>query len=55
MKINLQKYGPEDFNSFKTLVCEDDLMKYISGNGLNENQARASSIVFLKSIVRNVN
>ncbi|MFD2903982.1 GNAT family N-acetyltransferase [Sphingobacterium anhuiense] len=41
MKINLQKYGSEDFNSFKTLVCEDALMKYISGNGLNENQARA--------------
>lgn len=40
MEITLQKYEPEDFNCFKMLVSEDDLMKYISGSGLNEYQAR---------------
>lgn len=40
MEIFLQKYGPQDFNYFKTLVSDDDLMKYITGNGLNEHQSR---------------
>ena len=38
-KIRFEKYKPTDFNNFFKLVQDDEVMKYISGKGLNEEQA----------------
>ncbi len=35
-----KKYLPEDFDAFHDLVKADDVMKYITGKGLSEEQAR---------------
>ena len=35
-----KKYLPEDFDAFHDLVKEDDVMKYITGKGLSNAQAR---------------
>ena len=39
-KIVLKKYKAPDFEIYKTLVNDDEIMKYISGKGLTENEAR---------------
>ena len=39
IKIRLEKYNPTDFNEYFKLVQDDELMKYISGKGLEEEQA----------------
>ena len=38
-KIRFEKYKPTDFNDYYKLVQDDEVMKYISGKGLNEEQA----------------
>ncbi|MCE7044480.1 GNAT family N-acetyltransferase [Dyadobacter sp. CY312] len=40
MDIKLAKYIDSDFDLFKTMVSDDETMKYIAGNGWTENQAR---------------
>ncbi len=39
-KITLIKYALTDFDDYKTLVNDDEVMKYISGKGLTENEAK---------------
>ena len=39
-KIVLKKYKASDFEIYKILVSDDEQMKYISGKGLTENEAR---------------
>jgi len=41
MNIKLVKYIESDFDLFKTMVSDDETMKYIAGNGWTESQARA--------------
>ena len=38
-KIRFEKYKPTDFNNYFKLVQDDEVMKYISGHALNEEQA----------------
>ncbi len=38
--ITLKKYQIEDFDAYHQLVSDDDVMKYISGKGLTESQAK---------------
>ncbi len=38
-RITLIKYALTDFDDYKTLVNDDEVMKYISGKGLTENEA----------------
>lgn len=40
MNITLVKYIESDFDLFKTLVSDDETMKYIAGNGWTESEAR---------------
>lgn len=40
MKVTLVKYIVTDFEIFKPLVCNNEIMKYISGTGWSENEAR---------------
>ncbi len=37
--IRFEKYNSTDFNNFFKLVQDDEVMKYIAGKGLNEEQA----------------
>lgn len=39
-KIFYSKYTPQDFGIYKTLVYDDDLMRYITGKALTEEQAQ---------------
>ncbi len=39
-KITYIKYTAPDFSIFETLVYDDDIMRYISGQALSEKQAR---------------
>lgn len=40
MNIKLVKYIESDFHLFKTMVSDDETMKYIAGSGWTESQAR---------------
>lgn len=40
MNIKLVKYTESDFDLFKTMVSDDETMKYIAGSGWTGNQAR---------------
>jgi len=40
MNIKLVKYIESDFELFKTMVSDDETMKYIAGSGWTESQAR---------------
>lgn len=39
MKIRLEKYKTNDFETYFELVQDDETMKYISGKGLNREEA----------------
>ncbi|MGV0924151.1 GNAT family N-acetyltransferase [Empedobacter tilapiae] len=55
-KLRFEKYKPSDFNEFYKLVQDDDQMKYISGKGLNEEQAnhKFTSILEKSSVDENL-
>lgn len=38
-KIYFEKYKPSEFNEYYKLVQDDDVMKYITGVGMTEEQA----------------
>lgn len=38
-KIRFEKYKPSDFNEYIKLVQDDDVMRYITGKGMTEEQA----------------
>lgn len=40
-EITLFKYEPSDFETYHSLVKEDDVMRYITGKGLSTQQAKA--------------
>ncbi|WP_367331416.1 GNAT family N-acetyltransferase [Sphingobacterium multivorum] len=40
MDIKLVKYVESDFDLFKTMVSDDETMKYIAGDGWTESQAK---------------
>ena len=48
MKIRLEKYKTNDFETYFELVQDDETMKYISGNGLNREEAAQNSPRFLR-------
>ena len=50
IKIRLEKYNPTDFNEYFKLVQDDELMKYISGKGLGEEQANHKFTSILEKI-----
>ncbi|PRY52763.1 RimJ/RimL family protein N-acetyltransferase [Arcticibacter pallidicorallinus] len=37
----ISKYTPNDFHAYHSLVMDDDVMRYISGTGLSEEDAQA--------------
>ncbi len=47
--ITMSKYNPEDFLTFRSLVDDDDVMKYVSGEALSEEKAKAkfTSILYV--------
>jgi len=49
--ITMSKYNPEDFLIFRSLVDDDDVMKYVSGEALSEEKAKAkfTSILHVNS------
>ncbi|MCL1677689.1 GNAT family N-acetyltransferase [Elizabethkingia sp. HX QKY] len=49
--ITMHKYNQDDFNVFRSLTDDDDLMKYVSGEGLSEEKAKAkfASILHVNS------
>lgn len=55
-KLRFEKYKPSDFNEYYKLVQDDDQMKYISGKGLNEEQAnhKFTSILEKSSVDENL-
>lgn len=38
-KIHFEKYKPSEFNEYFKLVQDDDVMRYITGKGMTEEQA----------------
>lgn len=40
MNIKLVKYLESDFDLFKTMVSDDETVKYIAGDGWTESQAK---------------
>lgn len=55
-KLRFEKYKPSDFNEYYTLVQDDDQMKYITGKGLNKEQAnhKFTSILEKSSVDENL-
>jgi [ribosomal protein S5]-alanine N-acetyltransferase len=47
-KLRFEKYKPTDFNDYFKHVQDDEVMKYISGKGLNEEQANHKFTSILK-------
>lgn len=47
-KLSFGKYEAEDFDHYYALVQQDEVMQYISGNGLSLEQARAKFRSILK-------
>jgi len=39
-KLTFDKYTADDFGNYKQLVKDDEVMKYISGSGLSEDEAK---------------
>lgn len=39
--ITMDKYNQDDFPMFRSLTDDDDVMKYVSGEGLSEEKAKA--------------
>lgn len=49
--ITMHKYNQDDFDVFRSLTDDDDVMKYVSGEGLSEEKAKAkfASILHVNS------
>jgi len=39
--LSIVKYTPDDFSIYYSLVMDDDVMRYITGKGLSDEEARA--------------
>ena len=46
--ITMHKYNQDDFNIFRSLTDDDDVMKYVSGEGLSEEKAKAKFASILR-------
>lgn len=47
-KLSFSKYEAQDFDSYYSIVKQDDVMRYISGKGLTIGQARAKFLSILE-------
>lgn len=47
-KLSFSKYEAQDFDSYYSIVKQDDVMRYISGKGLTVGQARAKFLSILE-------
>ena len=46
--ITMHKYNQDDFDVFRSLTDDDDVMKYVSGEGLSEEKAKAKFASILR-------